>query len=74
MPQHLMCVLAIFERIYIIRGIKPILSTVVEHPTAPALIAADGRRNPNDKTMWRITGGTQYWLHDHREPKRPRRS
>ena len=59
MPQHPTGVLAIFERIFAIRGIKPILGLVVEHPTTSALIAAGSRRNPNDETIWCTTGGTQ---------------
>ena len=60
MPQRPTGVLAIFERIFAIRGIKPILGTVVEHPkTFLALIAADGRRNPKNKIIWYTTGGAQ---------------
>ena len=59
MPPHPTGVLVIFERIFAIRGIKPILSTVVEDPTTSALIAADGRRNPKNKIIWYTTGGAQ---------------
>ena len=58
-PQYPTGVLAIFERIFVICGIKPILRTVVEHPTNLALIAADGRRNPSNEIIWYTTGGVQ---------------